>query len=59
MLIKRICGAVLDPDIPGSTTELPKLTGINNHAINLEENKQTLFGPVYKLGGARNSEDSR
>ena len=42
-----------------STIELPQLTGINNHAINLVRNKQTLFGPVYKLGGARNFEDSR
>ena len=43
---------------PNSATELPKLTGINDHAIDLVENKQTLSGPVYKLGGARNSEDS-
>ena len=37
--------------------ELPELTGINDHVIDLIENKQTLSGPVYKLGGARNSED--
>ena len=37
--------------------ELPKLTGINHQAVDLIENKQTLSGPVYKLGGARNPED--
>ena len=37
--------------------ELPELTGINDHAIKLIENKLTLSGPVYKLGRARNSED--
>ena len=45
---------VLSPD---STMELSKLTGINDHAIDLLGNKQTLYSPVYKLGGARNSED--
>ena len=50
LLIKRICGAVLDPDLPGSTIELPKLTGINNQAIDLIESKQTLYGPIYSLG---------
>ena len=39
---------------PGSTM---KLTGINNLAINLVENKQTLSGPGNKLGEAGNSED--
>ena len=39
--------------------ELSELTGINDHAINLIESKQTLYGPVYKLGEARNSEDLR
>ena len=51
--------AILDPDLPGSTIELPKLIGINNHVINPEENKQTLFGLVYKLGRAKNSKNSR
>ena len=41
----------------GSTKELLKLASINNYAIDLTENKQILSGPVYKLGGARNSED--
>ena len=35
---------------PGPTMELPKLTGINNHAIYLIKNKQTLYGPIYSLG---------
>ena len=30
--------------------ELPKLTGINNHAIKLEEGKQPPFSPIYSLG---------
>ena len=30
--------------------ELPKLTGINDQAINLIESKQTLYGPTYSLG---------
>ena len=30
--------------------KLLKLTGINNQAINLIENKQTLYGPTYSLG---------
>ena len=50
--------AVLNPNLPGSIIELPKLIGINNYAINLEENKQTLFGLVYKLGRAKNSKNS-
>ena len=33
--------------LPGSTMKLPKLIGINDHAIDLVENKQTLFGPIY------------
>ena len=37
--------------------KLPKLTSINNNAINLTKNKQTLSGLVYKLGEARNPED--
>ena len=35
--------AVLDPDLPGSTIELQKLTGINNYTINLEENKSIVI----------------
>ena len=30
--------------------ELPENTGINKHAIKLEEGKQPLFGPIYSLG---------
>ena len=30
--------------------KLPKLTGINDQAIDLIESKQTLYGPVYSLG---------
>ena len=37
--------------------ELPELTGINDHAINLVENKPTLSGPGNKLGEAGNFED--
>ena len=29
--------------------ELPKNTGINEHAIELEKSKQPLFGPIYSL----------
>ena len=39
------------------TMELSELTSINSHAIDLVGNKQTLYSPVYKLGGARNSGD--
>ena len=49
--------AVLNLDLPGSTIELPKLTGINNLTIDPKEIKQTLFGLVYKLGRAKNSKD--
>ena len=30
--------------------ELPENTGINEHAIELEEDKQLPFGPIYSLG---------
>ena len=30
--------------------ELPKNTYINEHAIELQDNKQPLYGPVYSLG---------
>ena len=30
-------------------SELPENTGINKHAINLEENKQLFFGSIYSL----------
>ena len=33
-----------------NTAELPENTGINEHAIELEEGKQPLFGPIYSLG---------
>ena len=32
------------------TAELLENTGINEHAIKLEEGKQPLFGPIYSLG---------
>ena len=32
-----------------NATELPENTGINEHAIKLEEDKQPLFGPIYSL----------
>ena len=35
---------------PASTMKLFKLTSINDHAINLVEKKQTLYGPTYSLG---------
>ena len=34
---QKICNVVLDLDLPSSSIELPKLTGINNHTINLIE----------------------
>ena len=30
--------------------ELPENTGINEHAIKLEQGKQPPFGPIYSLG---------
>ena len=30
--------------------ELPENTGINEHVIKLEKDKQLLFGPIYSLG---------
>ena len=30
--------------------EFPENTGINEHAIELEEGKQPSFGPIYNLG---------
>ena len=33
-----------------NATELPKHNGINEYAIELEEDKQPLFGPIYSLG---------
>ena len=33
-----------------NAAELPENTGINEHAIKLEEGKQPLFGPIYSLG---------
>ena len=33
-----------------NATELPENTGINEHAIKLEEGKQPPFGPIYSLG---------
>lgn len=49
---------ILDLDLLDSTIELPKLTDINNHTIDLEKDKQIFFGLVYKLGRAKNSENS-
>ena len=33
-----------------NVAELPKNTGINEHAIKLEEGKQLSFNPIYSLG---------
>ena len=33
-----------------SATELPEHTGINDHPINLLDNKQPPYGPIYSLG---------
>ena len=33
-----------------NAAELPENTGINEHAIKLEEDKQPSFGPIYSLG---------
>ena len=33
-----------------NAAELPKNTEMNEHAIELEEDKQPLFGPIYSLG---------
>ena len=33
-----------------SAMELPKYTGINNHPINLLDDKQPLYGLIYSLG---------
>ena len=33
-----------------STAELPKYTGINDHPIDLLDNKQPTYGPIYSLG---------
>ena len=33
-----------------NAAELPENTGMNKHAIKLEEGKQPLFGPIYSLG---------
>ena len=35
---------------PDSATELPEHTGINNHPINLIDDKQPPYGPIYSLG---------
>ena len=34
----------------GNAAELPENTGMNEHAIKLEEVKQPPFGPIYSLG---------
>ena len=33
-----------------NVAELPENTGMNEHAIKLEEGKQPPFGPIYSLG---------
>ena len=33
-----------------SVAELPEHTGINNHSINLLDDKQLRYGPIYSLG---------
>lgn len=51
-LIHLACGFLAT-----STMQLLQLTSINNYAINLVKNKQSLSSPVYELSQARNSED--
>ena len=36
--------------LKASATELLKYTGINNHPIDLVDNKQPPYGPIYSLG---------
>ncbi len=36
--------------LPKLATELPKHTGINNHAIELVDDRELLCGPIYSLG---------
>ena len=50
LLIEEIASEPTQSLLPGSTIELPKLTGINNQAIKLIESKQILSGPIYSLG---------
>ena len=38
---------VFSPDL---ASELPKYTGINNHAIELVKGQQPPYGPIYSLG---------
>ena len=33
-----------------SMVELPEYTGINDHSIDLINNKQPFYGPIYSLG---------
>lgn len=35
---------------PDSVAELPKHTNINNHSIDLIDDKQPPYGPIYSLG---------
>lgn len=35
---------------PEAAAELPEHTGMNDHAIELEEGKQPPYGPIYSLG---------
>ena len=46
---QKICGVVLDPDLPSFLIELSKLTDINDHTINLIKSKQTFCGLIYSL----------
>ena len=36
--------------LPDSAAELNEQTGINNHLIDLVDEKQLLFSPIYSLG---------
>lgn len=39
-----------DVFLEASAAELPKLTGINDHPIDLVDDKQPPYGPIYSLG---------
>lgn len=40
----------IDVFLPEVTTELSWYTNINDHAINLEDDKQLYYKPIYSLG---------
>ena len=48
--ILRMYADFADIFLPKLTTELRKYTEINNHAIELIDDWQRLYGPIYSLG---------